>query len=100
MTCPNPLFIWLYVTLEHDLQESPFELLQGMVVSLATDKGVWDAVLANEKIKEFRRNFSAPTSEGTFANIIFDCIVVYIRSVQLLGFLLLVDGLVIWCFSS
>jgi len=36
-----------------------------MVVSLATDKGVWDAVLANEKIKEFRRNFSAPTSEGT-----------------------------------
>jgi hypothetical protein len=26
-----------------------------MVVSLATDKGVWDAVLANEKIQEFRR---------------------------------------------
>lgn len=33
------------------------------MVSLATDKGVWDAVLANEKIKEFRRNFSAPASE-------------------------------------
>jgi hypothetical protein len=28
---------------------------KGMVVSLATDKGVWDAVLANEKIQEFRR---------------------------------------------
>jgi hypothetical protein len=27
-----------------------------MVVSLATDKGVWDAVLANEKIQEFRRS--------------------------------------------
>lgn len=35
------------------------------MVSLATDKGVWDAVLANEKIKEFRRSFSAPASEGT-----------------------------------
>lgn len=39
--------------------------LQGMVVSLATDKAIWDAVLSNEKIKEFRRNFSAPNSEGT-----------------------------------
>jgi hypothetical protein len=29
---------------------------KGMVVSLATDKGVWDAVLANEKIQEFRRS--------------------------------------------
>jgi hypothetical protein len=45
--------------------------LQGMVVSLASDKGVWDAVLANEKIKEFRRNFSAPMSEGTPVNTTF-----------------------------
>lgn len=41
------------------------------MVSLATDKGVWDAVLANEKIKEFRRNFSAPPSEGTSVEITF-----------------------------
>ncbi|KAG0625537.1 hypothetical protein M758_2G063300 [Ceratodon purpureus] len=48
----------------HQFQHNP--QVQGMVVSLATDKGVWDAVLANEKIKEFRRNFSAPTSEDSF----------------------------------
>jgi len=47
----------------HQFQHDP--QVQGMVVSLATDKGVWDAVLANEKIKEFRRNFSAPTSEDS-----------------------------------
>lgn len=32
--------------------------VQGMVVALATDKAVWEAVLANEKIQEFRRNFN------------------------------------------
>lgn len=46
----------------HQFQHNP--AVQGMVVSLATDKGVWDAVLANEKIKEFRRDFSAPKSAG------------------------------------
>ena len=30
-----------------------------MVVSLATDKGVWDAVLANEQIQEFRTTLRA-----------------------------------------
>jgi hypothetical protein len=49
----------------HQFQHNP--QVQGMVVSLATDKGVWDAVLANEKIKEFRRNFSAPTSEDSLS---------------------------------
>lgn len=33
-------------------------------MSLAKDKGVWDAVLANEKIKEFRRDFNAPKTAG------------------------------------
>lgn len=47
----------------HQFQHNP--QVQGMVVSLATDKGVWDAVLANEKIKEFRRNFTAPSSEDS-----------------------------------
>lgn len=28
------------------------------MVSLATDKGVWDAVLANQKIQEFRQGFN------------------------------------------
>ncbi|CAK9873511.1 unnamed protein product [Sphagnum jensenii] len=37
----------------HQFQHNP--QVQSMVVSLATDKGVWDAVLANEKIQEFRR---------------------------------------------
>lgn len=32
--------------------------MQGMVVALATDKGVWDAVLANQKIQEFRQGFN------------------------------------------
>jgi H+/gluconate symporter-like permease len=35
-----------------------------MVVSLATDKGVWDAVLANEKIQEFRRTLRT-AADGT-----------------------------------
>lgn len=33
--------------------------VQKMVVSLATDKGVWDAVLANEQIQEFRTTLRA-----------------------------------------
>lgn len=32
--------------------------LQGMVVSLATDKGVWDAVKATSKIQELRECFN------------------------------------------
>jgi hypothetical protein len=35
-----------------------------MVVSLATDKGVWDAVLANEKIQQFRRTLRT-AADGT-----------------------------------
>ncbi|XP_024368679.1 uncharacterized protein [Physcomitrium patens] len=46
----------------HQFQHNP--AVQGMVVSLAKDKGVWDAVLANEKIKEFRRDFNAPKTAG------------------------------------
>lgn len=37
----------------HQFQHNP--QIQQMVVSLATDKGVWDAVLANDQIKEFRK---------------------------------------------
>jgi hypothetical protein len=40
----------------HEFQHNP--QVQGMVVSLATDKGVWDAVLANQKIQEFRQGFN------------------------------------------
>jgi hypothetical protein len=36
-----------------------------MVVSLATDKGVWDAVLANDQIKEFRQKLREST--GTYS---------------------------------
>lgn len=35
------------------------------MVSLATDKGVWDAVLANQKIQEFRQGFNG--FEGKFS---------------------------------
>jgi hypothetical protein len=52
----------------HQFQHNP--QVQGMVVSLATDKGVWDAVLANEKIKEFRRNFITPTSEDSLGGAV------------------------------
>ncbi len=35
------------------------------MLSLATDKAVWEAVLANEKIQEFRHTFV--NVEGTFS---------------------------------
>ncbi|EFJ31596.1 hypothetical protein SELMODRAFT_439861 [Selaginella moellendorffii] len=35
------------------LQNDP--IVQGVVMSVASDKAVWDAVLANEKVKEFRK---------------------------------------------
>jgi len=41
----------------HQFQHNP--QVQKMVVSLATDKGVWDAVLANEQIQEFRTTLRA-----------------------------------------
>lgn len=41
---------WCFVFCQH---------VQKMVVSLATDKGVWDAVLANEQIQEFRSTLRA-----------------------------------------
>lgn len=40
--------------------------VQGMVVSLATDQAVWDAVLANEKIQEFKRKLQG--DKGFFAD--------------------------------
>ncbi|XP_059074154.1 uncharacterized protein LOC131041028 [Cryptomeria japonica] len=36
------------------LQNSP--TVQGMVISLASDKAIWDAVLKNEKVIEFRKS--------------------------------------------
>ncbi|KAG0567268.1 hypothetical protein M758_7G155800 [Ceratodon purpureus] len=43
----------------HQFQHNP--QVQKMVVSLATDKGVWDAVLANDQIKEFRQKLREST---------------------------------------
>lgn len=43
----------------HQFQHNP--QVQKMVVSLATDKGVWDAVLANDQIKEFRQKLREAT---------------------------------------
>jgi len=39
----------------HQFQHNP--QIQGVVLSLATDKAVWEAVLANQKIQEFRHTF-------------------------------------------
>lgn len=36
-------------------------IVQKMVVSLATDKNVWESVLANEQIKEFRQKLREST---------------------------------------
>ncbi|KAH9323535.1 hypothetical protein KI387_018174 [Taxus chinensis] len=38
----------------HLLQSNP--TIQGMVVSLASDKAIWDAMLRNEKVQEFRQS--------------------------------------------
>jgi len=57
---PSSAMLEAFYQFQHNPQ------VQGMVVSLATDKAIWDAVLSNEKIKEFRRNFSAPNSEDSF----------------------------------
>lgn len=43
----------------HQFQHNP--QVQKMVVSLATDKSVWEAVLANEQIKEFRQKLREST---------------------------------------
>lgn len=43
----------------HYMMFCVFQHVQKMVVSLATDKGVWDAVLANEQIQEFRTTLRA-----------------------------------------
>lgn len=41
-----------------------------MVVSLATDKGVWDAVLANDQIKEFRKKLREAPGTDFIATLI------------------------------
>lgn len=43
----------------HQFQHNP--QVQKMVVSLATDKNVWESVLANEQIKEFRQKLREST---------------------------------------
>ncbi|CAM6096852.1 unnamed protein product [Calypogeia fissa] len=46
--------------------------VQGMVKSLATDPAIWDAVLANEKIQEFKRKLlkdQAISSEGASGEV-------------------------------
>ncbi|GLJ32649.1 hypothetical protein SUGI_0656890 [Cryptomeria japonica] len=45
----------------HLLQSNP--AIQGMVVSLASDKAIWDAFLSNPKVQEFRQSLVEGESE-------------------------------------
>lgn len=53
--------------------------MQKMVVSLATDKGVWDAVLANDQIKEFRQKLREATGRDfDFSRCIWTVYVIHV----------------------
>ncbi|KAH9323533.1 hypothetical protein KI387_018172 [Taxus chinensis] len=45
----------------HLLQSNP--AIQGMVIALASDEAVWDAILKNEQVKEFRQSLLKGKSE-------------------------------------
>jgi hypothetical protein len=45
---PSSAMLEAFYQFQHNPQ------IQGLVLSLATDKTVWEAVLANQKIQEFR----------------------------------------------